>query len=411
MNGCMPKPLLALLCLGAVLISACTIVSRQPTAVPVHDGQPLKINEQIAGEMMAYLVEVVLGRAGALDNRKAWAERGRDLPLDFDMVSARMFGPLSQRAELMVLDTNILGLSEALYHYDRRLNLFKGERSHDSLFPCVELMAIRLLLLKKIHRGETVSMAGMIRYMDRFLPDSRDAHAAELEAMKLTAGEFSFLKAIFRSEPAFFVYMQHPFIVSTLHRIGVAEADEFTLAADLAATYRQLACPPGRPENRRPVTVAIIAAMNPMFDVHPAFDRITPSADYLQLRAQVEAAIIDQAGLTEASPEAGHRLTFFTPDRPVTIEPQNADRVIDQLCPRADFVVMLMGKNVYRAVHIDPRTDIAPARNRVYLDVGDVRYRQIADDIDSVVSAILPSLTSAAAADQASWTAASPRQP
>ncbi len=391
----MTKSLLALLCIGAGLIWACAMEPRRPITAPMHDGEPLKINEQVAGEIMGYLMEVVLGRAGALDNREAWANRGRDLPLDFDMVSKRMFGPLSQRAELMLLDTNILGLSEALYHYDRRLNLFKGERPHDSLFPCVELMAIRLLLVKKIHRGETVSIAGMVRYMDRFLPGSRDARGAELDTMKLTAEEFGFLKAIFRSEPAFLVYMQHPFIVSTLHRIGVAEADEFTLAADLAATYSQMACPPDRRE-KGPVTVAIIPAMNPMFEVDPAANRITPSADYLNLREQVKAAITRQASLAEASPAALGRLTFFTPDRPVTIEPLNADRVISQLCPRADFAVMLMGKNVYRAVHIDPRTDIAPATNRVYLDVGDVRYGQIDDDIDSVVTAILPTLRFAA---------------
>jgi hypothetical protein len=59
---------------------------------------------------MAYLMEVVLGRAGSPDKREAWSTRGRDLPLDFDMVSRRMFGPVPLRAELMVLDTNILGL-------------------------------------------------------------------------------------------------------------------------------------------------------------------------------------------------------------------------------------------------------------------------------------------------------------
>ena len=75
---------------------------------------------------MAYLIEVVLGRAGALENRQAWSTRGLDLPLDFDMVSRRMFGPVSLRAELMVLDTNILGLSDVLYHYDQPVEPIQG---------------------------------------------------------------------------------------------------------------------------------------------------------------------------------------------------------------------------------------------------------------------------------------------
>ena len=133
-----------------ILIDACSPMQRPIPSAPMSPTSELVFteNEQIAGEIMAYLLQVVLGVAGAPEKRQAWSTRGIDLPLDFDMVSSRMYGPVPLRAELMVLDTNILGLSRVLYHYDPRLNLFKGTRDQQSLYPCTELMAIRLLLLQ-----------------------------------------------------------------------------------------------------------------------------------------------------------------------------------------------------------------------------------------------------------------------
>ena len=54
----------------------------------------LTASEQIAGEIMAYLMEVVLGKAGPMPMRQEWATRGSDLPLDFALVKERMFGPV-----------------------------------------------------------------------------------------------------------------------------------------------------------------------------------------------------------------------------------------------------------------------------------------------------------------------------
>ncbi|BBO68315.1 hypothetical protein DSCA_22450 [Desulfosarcina alkanivorans] len=388
--------------IGILIVTACSPSMPRSPLSPAARTDRLSEAEQIAGEIMAYLIEVVLGRAGAPDKRDAWATRGRDLPLDFDMVSRRMYGPVPLRAELMVLDTNILGLSRVLYHYDPRLNLFKGTRDHDSLYPCAELMAIRLLLLRKLHRNERVSIAGLLRNSDRFAPGSRDASAAELAAMQLTATEFRFLKAIFQSEPAFLRYLRHPFIISTFRKIGVAEPDALTLSADLAATYSRFSCEPDRKKKAPPATIAIVPAMNAMFEAAPATGRIRPSDDYLKLQEQLRSDIVRRIPAGHHGPSTAQKLAFFTPDRPVTLTPENADRVIGQLCPNADFTVILLGKNVYRAMHIDPHADISPHKQRIYLDVDDVRYRQIDDDIDTIVSAILPAITAAAAAHPAS---------
>ena len=387
--------------ISALIVAACSPLTPQRPVPPTFQAPQLTDAEQIAGDTMAYLMEVVLGRAGDPAKRSAWATRGLNLPLDFDLVSKRMHGPVALRAELMVLDTNILGLSEVLYHYDRRLNLFKGERENDSLYPCVELMATRLFLVHKRDLGEKVGLGAMIRCKALFTVGSRDARETELAAMNLTDMEFSFLKAVFQSEPAFLRYMAHPFLVSTLRRIGAIEQDAFTLSADQSANYRRWKCPSRKPLQRPPVTIAILPSMNSMFDASPGpAGVVTPSRDYEIILDHLKKAILDR--LAQKHLDSGRSAPiqglpfFFTPGRPMAIHPGNAGRVIEDVCPKADFTLILLGKNVYRAIHIDPENDIYPHEKRIYLNVDDVQYQQIDNDIETIVSAIMPALTAAA---------------
>ncbi|MBC2710319.1 MAG: hypothetical protein HGJ94_04770 [Desulfosarcina sp.] len=366
-----------MLVISALIVVACSpLPPRRAMPRPTPTEQLIDA-EQIAGEVMAYLMEVVLGRAGNPAGRSAWATRGLNLPLDFDLVSKRMFGPVPLRAELMVLDTNILGLSEVL------------------------LMAIRLFLVHKLNRGDEVGLAAMIRCKGLFAPGSRDAQKAELAAMNLTDTEFRFLKEVFQSEPAFLRYMEHPFLVSTLRRIGVAEQDAFTLSADQSANYRRWACPSRRPLQPSPVTIAILPSMNSMFDASPGPARgVIPSREYQTVQDHLKNAILERlvrkhldSGRTDRTKR---HPVFFTPERPMVIHPGNAGRVIEDVCPKADFTVIILGKNVYRALHIDPENDIYPHEKRIYLDVDDIRYQQIGDEIETIVNAIMPVLTAAA---------------
>jgi hypothetical protein len=340
------------------------------------------------------------GRASAHNGLSSHAHperhtRGADLPLDFDLVVRRMFGPVPLRSELMVLDTNILGLSKVMYHYDRRLNLFKGTREHDSLYPCEELMAIRLLLLHKLARQEKVSMAAMLRNKNLFAPGSRDANPAELKAMNLTAEEFAFLKAVFQSEPAFLRYMEHPFLLSTLKRIGVAQQDSLTLSADQMANYRQWACPSRASKPPPSVTIAILPSMTALFDASQG--PVRPSPEYRHLIQRLETAIMEELARSGRRAPLHSQPVFFTPQRPMVIHPENAGRIVEEVCPDADFTIILLGENVYRAIYIDPQNDIYPHERRIYLDVSDVRYEQIDDEVQSVVDAVMPALNAAAA--------------
>ena len=393
--------LLVALGLAIWLLSACSLHTPRRPLVRTPVAEQLTDSEQIAGEIMAYLMEVVLGRAGAPEKRLAWSTRGLNLPLDFNLVSKRMFGPVPLRSELMVLDTNILGLSEVLYHYDRRLNLFKGTREHDSLYPSVELMAIRLFLVHKLNRGEAVSLAGMLRYQALFTPGSRDAQPMELAAMSLSDTEFKFLKAVFQSEPAFLRYMQHPFLISTLRRLGVVEQDALTLSAGQLTHYRRWACPPRQPLPSSGVTIAILPSMSRLFAASPGLvNAVTPTREYQTTQNHLKQAILQ--ALNRKYPAVGqadsrHQPAFFTPERPMVIHPDNAGRVIADICPRADFTVILLGKNVYRAIDIDPENDIFPHQKRIYLDISDIQHQEIDTEIDSIVDAILPELSADAA--------------
>jgi hypothetical protein len=381
---------------GLVIIFACSprpLGYERQKPVPTAN---LTASEQIAGEILAYLMEVVLGRAGPIQTRQAWATRGGDLPLDFSLVKNRMFGPVPLRAELMVLDTNILGLSQVLYHYDRRLNLFKGTGEHDSLYPCAELMAIRLLLIHKQKRGETVSLSAMARKKALFAPGSRPPRSAELAEMNLTVTEFRFLKDVLQSEPAFLQYMEHPFLASTLKRIGIAQQDTFTLFADQMANYRRWsrAVPAVK---KSPVTIAILPSLNSLFKTTNG--EVFPSTEYRQLVDELKQAIVGGLERTgrQRIPAAGRiaKPAFVTPLRPMVIHPQNAGRVVENVCPQADFVVIVLGKNVYRAMEINTDNDIYPHERRIYMDVSDIRYHQIDDEINTIADAVLPLLTAA----------------
>ena len=108
--------------------------------------------EQYAGEILSYMLPFVLGHEGRAKRRDDWQARALDEPLDFSQIAAKMEDPGNGKGDLLVLDSNLLGLSAVLYHYSRELNQFKGKYIYDSLYPSSELVALRVLLLQKIHR-------------------------------------------------------------------------------------------------------------------------------------------------------------------------------------------------------------------------------------------------------------------
>jgi hypothetical protein len=68
--------------------------------------------------------------------------------------------------------------------------------------------------------------------------------------------------------------------------------------------------------------------------------------------------------------------------RPLVIYPENADKMVQSLCPEADFNFIILGKNVYLSMFIDEERDVYPSVNRVYLDIMDVGQSQSDYEID-----------------------------
>ncbi len=80
-----------------------------------------------------------------------------------------------------------------------------------------------------------------------------------------------------------------------------------------------------------------------------------------------------------------HDLTFYIEnERPLVIYPENASQIIREVCPEADFTVILLGKNIYRAIYFDPARDVYPFVNRLYIDILDIKYNQAGEEIETI---------------------------
>ena len=74
------------------------------------------------------------------------------------------------------------------------------------------------------------------------------------------------------------------------------------------------------------------------------------------------------------------------------VHPQNANQVLADICPEADYAIILLGENVYRAVDIDSERDAYPVVNRFYLDMADARHGQIETELDQISDAVFATL-------------------
>ncbi len=393
----------------------------EPALLPGTDGLDLAPSRQYAGEILSHMLRVVLGDAGAPEERTAWSTRGLNVPLDADAIHSAMNGGHRDKSVYMVFDPNILGLSEVLYHYDRTLNLFKGKRIFDSIYPSVELIALRLLLLQKRHRGEKIRMEALIRREAMLLDESSGATVSDLAATGLNRDEMRLLKQVFAGDPSLFGYLRHPFLLDTLHRDGFIEWDQIVRNARKRVGYRRfrLDCADASVP-KQVVRIAILPSLIAEYRCDPSAGKLsrygfaaTPAyrkaAAYLKekIMERVETLIKGAAGGGKgaADPPGStppenrrqgnirQRILFTLQDqRPLMILPHNAESVAREICPDADFSIIILGKNVYRSIHFDEKKDTYPAANRIYLDFLDVKYAQVSDEIDRVSRFILSKL-------------------
>ena len=386
--------------------------SRLQPAVSINGVVMQTPAKQYAGEVLAYMVQVTLGKAGNLKLRSEWGDRGLTLPLNYKAISEIMQGPQKDPRRVMVLDNNILGLSQVLYHYDERLNLFKGEGIHRSVFPSTELLAIRVMLLQKMNRGEKVGLGELMKNKELLLDPLLNADGIDLEGTGLHFSEMKLLKEVIRSEPSFMAYLEHPFIVEMFHRIGAVSMDSYVKEKIHSARYKGSDFERGRKKSgQKPVQVAVLPSVVKSF-AYQAIDRDTyptgfmPEETYYevvetfqntmigflqklvlgQMFGDVAAGDMDEQEkrnvLAREFIEA-HVTIRIMSQRPLVIYPDNAEKVIQDVCRDSDFNVIVLGKNVYLSMQISA-ADTFPHVNRLYLDIVDIRHGQVDYEISQI---------------------------
>jgi hypothetical protein len=368
--------------------------------------------EHYAGEVLAYMVPVTLGKTGNPKFRKEWGERGLMLPLDYGLISSMMQGPEKDMRRVMVLDNNILGISQVLYHYDERLNLFKGAGLHRSIFPSTELLSLRVMLLQKMYRGEKVGLAELMKKKKQLLDPHLSAEEIDLAGTGLHFIEMKLLKDVIRSEPPFLAYLENPFVVEMLYRIGAVSMDSFVKKKIRSARYKGYDFDQGRKDfDKKTVQVAVLPSIVKSF-AYQSIDMgaypmgFMPEDSYLNAMETFQGTmlgflhqlVLEQmfgGVVTEDTAEQDRRNLLVKEfiemhlsvrimnQRPLVIYPDNADKVIQDICKESDFTVIVLGKNVYLSMQIFD-VDTFPHVNRLYLDESDVRYGQVDYEISQI---------------------------
>lgn len=368
--------------------------------------------EEYAGEVLAYMVQVTLGKSGNPKLRGEWGDRGLTLPLDYGAISEMMQGPEKDPRRVMVLDNNILGLSQVLYHYDERLNLFKGEGIHRSVFPSTELLSTRVMLLQKMNRGEKIGLAELMGKKEQLLDPRLNADEIDLEGTHLHFSEMKLLKDVMQSEPSFMAYLEHPFVVEMLYKIGAVFMDSYVKEKIHSARYKGSEFEKSwKRSGKKSVQVAVLPSFAESFayqsidtDTYPT--GFMPEETYSEaietfkdtmirfLKKLVMVQMFGDAVTGDADEQKrrnalvtefieAHLNVRFMNQRPLVIYPDNAEKVIKDICHDSDFNVIVLGKNVYLSMQILD-VDTFPHVNRLYLDVSDIKHGQVDFEIGQI---------------------------
>jgi hypothetical protein len=329
--------------------------------------------QQYAGEVLSYMIQVVTGMEGKPGQREQWRTRGVGSHLALKDIVKILSDPDRDNSRIMVYDLNVLGLSKVLYHYDVRLNQFKGEYSISGFYPSAELLALRLLLVDLINDGIKVDLPVFYRLLPDIMDENFDLSRFRDGAAGLSFQMLKLLRAVLSSEPHLEQYLRHPFLMGALNRAGVLQESLLVDRMVRQAGYQRLDA--GR-HLRKKKGEAVVAILPSIIGTY-RFDSdegslngygFSAEAEYTRVVEKLEQKILSAL-------ENGQNQVAFKNlhQRPLVVYPENADRVIRDVCPEADIVIVILGKNVEKSIHIDPEKDIYPAVNRYYFDIMDVK--------------------------------------
>ena len=403
-TGLPPRGALSALIVFALLMAGCHAGARS-TGLTVTDtvgSGAHSVKQRYAGEVLGHMMAVVTGVAGQTENRLKWRTRGLNIPLRFSLIQQLMADPESDKSKLLVYDTEIIGLSRVLYHYDPRLNQFKGAMPLPSPFPSDELIALRLLLIRKIASKEKIRLEAVLERLPAVINASDRLTDRDYLEMGLSEAETMLLADACRSEPALTEYIRHPAVISALDRMGILDKP---LRLQPAAAGPVLA-------KRHPPALAVISVL-PSFQTafSPAVvdgrERLVATDAYRQLTMSLKKRILSASADIMADAARRHfpdlasvpgkqlsalwqtftesRIIFFMPEiHPLAITPYTADGVVHSVCPTADLNIFLLGRDVIRSMDIRPERDVFPHTNRFYVDESDVKYGVIENEVGQI---------------------------
>jgi hypothetical protein len=404
-----------------VILSCCCLFQCRPTffknGLPdqmiYEDSTGLAPAQQYAGEVFSYLIQVIVGQAGDPELREDWAARGLDEKLDLKIISDIMTNSFKNKNDIMLLDPNILGLLDVLYYYDGKLNLYQGDLEPESIYPASELIAMRLLLIQKIYHNRKISLESLFEKENILTDQTSLPTEADLAATNLRADEMQLLKEIVTNKPYLYDYLKSPFLINAFYKIGAVEFDNFVKKTIPKASYKKIYGRHfGGAYNHDAVKIMFLPSMikefhygNPQLGLsHYGFK---PTKFYNEITNKLKTELLDvtkklvyheinkdRSGKLKITGEKWEvlwekilkeKIAFYNEnDRPLVIYPGNAEQVIREITPKADFSIIILDKNVYRSIYFDTGKDIYPHVNRLYTDIMDIKYSQTVDLTDQV---------------------------
>ena len=268
------------------------------------------------------------------------------------------------------------------------------------------------MLLQKMNRGEKMSLAELMKKKEQLLDAHLNAQEIDLQGTGLHFSEMKLLKDVIQSEPSFLAYLEHPFIVEMLYRVGAVYMDAYAEEKIQAARYKGSDFEEGRNRSgKKTVQVAVLPSFVESFayqsidrDAHPT--GFMPEETYSEaietfqdtmvgfLQKRVVVKMFGNAAAEDISEQErrnvlakefieAHLDVRSMHQRPLAIYPYNAEKVIQDVCHDSDFNVIVMGKNVYLSMQILD-VDIFPHVNRFYLDENDINHGQVDFEINQI---------------------------
>ena len=406
--------LAVILCLSG----ACSLPSRR-----VHSARGEGIEQErteahltraqhYAGEILSYLVRVVLGREGRPERRKEWAMVGLHEKPDLADLYEMMTNPERSLRNVMVPDANILELSQVLYTYDENLSFSKGRFGLIDIYPAPEFLAIRLLLLQKIHKNEKIHLQALLEKKEMLFDKNMAVSERDLEEVNLSREEMALVRAIIQKMPDIYAYLNDPFLVKALYDLGAVEKDAFVKGKIAQANYKDFPsryC--GGAREPGALKIAILPSMTREFyfgdqgAVLPPYG-FCPTKVFVAMVEKLEHEILacterilsrkmsrENAEDNSVQETLQKKISFYVQDlRPLVIYPGNVEEVIHDVCPGADFTVILLGKNVYLALDLqEPEKGSSPS-NWSYIDISDVQHAQIQEECERIAEVIYAKL-------------------